>query len=118
MLPPALNFFWQQLLDLLLQMQTAEKQHLQTHLQAAIEVLAGQISPQMKAGEFPAPIAAKMQSYLTECHRLLRLLQTDVMFLQTARSTDTARQRYAVYQQRLESAITFCRAAIDLMDNE
>jgi hypothetical protein len=114
MLPPKQTFFWQQLSHLLSSLESEEKDRLRAKLQEAIEIFEGQILPQHQEDELSPPVAAKMRSYVTESHRLLRLLQMDVMFLQAARNSLTSQQRYDAYQERLNTLIKFCQAAIEV----
>jgi hypothetical protein len=58
------------------------------------------------------PIAGKMRSYLTESHRLLRLLPLDVMFIAAARNPTTAQQRRQAYQDKLNLLLQYCQAVI------
>jgi hypothetical protein len=103
MLPSKQIFFWQQLLTLLSNLPKTETANLKVTLQQAIQDLETALSP---------PTAAKTRSYVTEIHRLLRLLQIDVLFLQASRHAHTSQQRYDTYRERLNNAIAFCQAAI------
>jgi hypothetical protein len=114
MLPSKQTFFWQQLCHLLTELQTMEKYQIQAKLQEAMELFEGEIIPQSQEDELSSPITATMRSYITESHRLLRLLQVDIVFLQAARNSDTSQQRYDLYQQRLNTLIKFCQAAIEV----
>jgi len=53
---------------------------------------------------------SRWQSSQTEIHRTMRLLQTDMMFLQTSRSTDTSQQRLATVRDRVGKLIAFATA--------
>ncbi|MEB3342100.1 heterocyst frequency control protein PatD [Okeania sp.] len=54
------------------------------------------------------PIASKLQSYLTEIHKQLRLLNLDVAFLQTSRNPQTTKKRLANISDRLETLKGYC----------
>lgn len=58
------------------------------------------------------PIAGKMRSYVTESHRLLRLLPVDVMFMAAARNPTTAAQRRQAYRDKLNLLLQYCQAII------
>jgi hypothetical protein len=112
MLPSKQIFFWQQLLTLLSNLPKTETANLKVTLQQAIEIFEGEILPQDLETALSPPTAAKTRSYVTEIHRLLRLLQIDVLFLQASRHAHTSQQRYDTYRERLNNAIAFCQAAI------
>lgn len=46
---------------------------------------------------------------LTEINRSLRLLETDMLLLRSARSSDTSSKRLFNFQQRLEQVIGYCK---------
>jgi hypothetical protein len=52
------------------------------------------------------------QSYLTEIHKQLRLLGTDVTFLQAAKQPTTAQTRQIVAAERLNTLIGYCGALL------
>ncbi|MCW6038753.1 heterocyst frequency control protein PatD [Spirulina subsalsa FACHB-351] len=54
-------------------------------------------------------IAPRQQSLLTEIHRTLRLLQTDVLFLQASRQKATFSQRLVLCRQRIDQLQQFCQ---------
>jgi hypothetical protein len=111
MLPSEQLFFWQQLLSSLTQLERAPLEDITTGLTTAREIFESQILPQ--ASDLPsAPATAKIRSYLTEMHRLFRLLQTDVLLIRSAKSSDTLAQRERAYKQRLTALQEFCQAAI------
>lgn len=53
---------------------------------------------------------SRWQSSQTEIHRTMRLLQTDMMFLQTSRSRNTSQQRLATVRDRVGKLIEFAAA--------
>ena len=46
---------------------------------------------------------------LAEMNRTFRLLETDLLILQVSRSTQSYEQRLAIFQQRLEQGIGYCK---------
>ena len=54
--------------------------------------------------------AYRMRSYLTEIHRLMRLLQMDMMFLQASRNPVTEKQRQSGMSDRIKTLIDYCEA--------
>ncbi|WP_293336132.1 MULTISPECIES: heterocyst frequency control protein PatD [unclassified Microcoleus] len=52
------------------------------------------------------------QSYLTEIHKQLRLLGTDVTFLQVAKQPATASARQTAAAERLNTLIGYCGAVL------
>ncbi|PSO50748.1 MAG: hypothetical protein BRC33_02385 [Cyanobacteria bacterium SW_9_44_58] len=59
---------------------------------------------------------SRWQSSQTEIHRTMRLLQTDMMFLKTSRSTDTSQHRLATVRDRVGKLIEFA-ATLTQHDN-
>jgi len=57
-------------------------------------------------------IAASVQPYQTEISRQFRLLQMDMMYLQTARQAATADQRRQQISDRVEQLIQYCEAVL------
>ncbi|MBE9186617.1 heterocyst frequency control protein PatD [Microcoleus sp. LEGE 07076] len=68
----------------------------------------------MKAnsGELDAPQTPPEQSYLTEIHKQLRLLGTDVTFLQAAKQPATAQARQTAAKERINTLIGYCSALL------
>lgn len=56
--------------------------------------------------DLDAAIASRWLSVRTEVHRNLRLLQTEVTFLQAARQSATASQRLSTIRDRLQQTIS------------
>ncbi|WP_017294787.1 heterocyst frequency control protein PatD [Geminocystis herdmanii] len=61
-------------------------------------------------------IRALFQSWQTETHRYIRLLQTDFLFYQSAKQSSTKLDRISLIQQRLKDAIKLTENY--LMNNE
>ncbi len=52
--------------------------------------------------------ASQAQSYLTEMHKQLRLLDVDIKFLQVSRNSQTTQTRLASIQDRLKALRGYC----------
>jgi hypothetical protein len=127
MLPTEQIFMWQQLFSRLSNLPTDSIPDLKVSLNQAIEFFESQILAQSNLSDGAAapletanasddrledPIAGKMRSYLTESHRLLRLLPLDVMFIAAARNPTTAQQRRQAYQDKLNLLLQYCQAIV------
>ncbi len=64
------------------------------------------------SGELDASETPPEQSYLTEIHKQLRLLGTDVTFLQAAKQPATAQTRQTATASRLNTLIGYCGALL------
>ncbi|MEG4799771.1 heterocyst frequency control protein PatD [Microcoleus sp. ARI1-B5] len=64
------------------------------------------------SGELDASQPPPEQSYLTEIHKQLRLLGTDVTFLQVAKQPATAQTRQTAAAERLNTLIGYCGAVL------
>jgi hypothetical protein len=102
---------WQRLLTILSNLPTDSIPELKVGLRQAIELFEGQILTQ-NIEDSQNPNAGKMRSYLTESHRLLRLLPLDVMFMEVSRHPTTTQERRQAYQDKLELLIRYTEAAI------
>ncbi len=111
MLPNQHIFLWQQLFNRLSNLPAESIPDLKASLSQAIELFESQILTQ-NIDELPDPIAGKMRSYLTESHRLLRLLPMDVMFIAAARTPATAQQRRQAYRDKLNLLLEYCKDII------
>jgi hypothetical protein len=111
MLPIEQILIWQQLFTLLSNLPADSIPDLKVSLNQSIEFFESEILPQ-QIDSLPEPIAGRMRSYLTESHRLLRLLSIDVMFVATARNPITIEQRRQSYQDKLDLLIQYCQAII------
>jgi hypothetical protein len=112
MLPIDQILVWQQLFNLLSNLSTESIPELKISIGKAIELFESQILTQ-SLDDLADPIAAKMRSYLTESHRLLRLLPMDVMFIAAARNPPTYQQRLQAYQAKLDLLLQYCQAVIE-----
>jgi hypothetical protein len=103
---------WQKLVTLLSSLPTDSPRAIEIQLRSAIELFESQILTQ-NFDLLPDPIAAKMRSYVTESHRLLRLLPMDLMFIAAARNPTTIEQRRQAYQSKLDLLLQYCVAAVE-----
>ena len=95
---------WQTLFALLSSLPNDSPSALKIQLHQAIELFESQILDR-DIDDLPDPIAAKMRSYTTESHRLLRILPMDAMFIAAARNQATLEQRRQAYQAKLDLQI-------------
>ncbi|MFW6359988.1 MAG: heterocyst frequency control protein PatD [Chroococcales cyanobacterium] len=72
---------------------------LQQQFQQEIMALTGE--------ELTGELLSQWQSSQTEIHRTMRLLQTDLMFLQTSQNPETSQYRLATVRDRVERLIQF-----------
>jgi len=80
-------------------------------LSALQQLFKQEILP-MPLDELPGEQISSVQSYRTEMHKQMRLLATDVMFLQTARQPTTKQQRRSAIATRVETLIGYCDALL------
>jgi hypothetical protein len=111
MLPTAQILIWQQLSSLLSNLTDDSIPDLKVSLRQVMEFFESELLVQ-DLDELPDPIAGKMRSYLTESHRLLRLLSMDVMLIATARTPATIEQRRQAYQDKLNLLLQYCQAIL------
>ncbi len=112
MLPTEQILMWQQLFTLLSELPTDSIPDLKVSLSRSIEFFESQILLQ-DLDSLPDPIAGKMRSYLTESHRLLRLLPIDLTFIAAARNPTTLQQRRQSYQSKLDLLLEYCQAVTE-----
>lgn len=58
-------------------------------------------------------IVSRLQSYVTEIHKQMRLLEMDFRFLQTSRQTATLQARQTQMRSRLATLIGYCKSLLD-----
>jgi hypothetical protein len=104
---------WQRLLMILSNLPTDSIPDLKVALHQAMKLFEGQILTQ-NIEDIQNPNAGKMRSYLTESHRLLRLLPLDVMFMEVSRNPTTTQQRRQAYQEKLDLLIRYVEAVISI----
>jgi len=76
-------------------------------------IFQDQIAP-LTSDDLDSTNPSRIQPFLTEIHRQMRLLQMDVMFLQASRNSETAQQRQIVISDRLKSLIGYCEALLQV----
>jgi hypothetical protein len=113
MLPSAQILMWQQLYTHLTNLPTESSSELKVSLGETIELFESALLAQ-DLDALPDPIAGKMRSYVTESHRLLRLLPIDAMLMAAARTPTTSQSRRQAYQEKLNLLLQYCQAAIAL----
>jgi hypothetical protein len=62
---------------------------------------------------WPPALAGKMRSYITEIHRLLKLVQRDLVFWHHARQPNTKAQRQTEILGKLSTIVQFSRSMIE-----
>lgn len=101
-------------------------QQILQHLQAALEIANRDlIQNQLRGAQqtfqailnldlalLPTSQAVRLQSYQTEINKQLRLLNTDLLFWQSARQSATQQQRQAQAQDRLTLLLRYCEAIL------
>ena len=103
---------WQKFFNLLSNLPNVTSSEIIPDLRESIELFESEIITQ-NFDDLADPIAAKMRSYITESHRLLRLLPMDLMFITAARNTTTRQARLQAYQVKLDLLCQYCQAVID-----
>jgi hypothetical protein len=111
MLPTDWIFIWQQLSTLLSELPADSPTALKAALNESLTLFESQLLDR-DLSDLPVPIAGRMRSYVTESHRLLRLLLTDAMFIAAARNPTSREQRRQAYRERLNLLLQYCQAAI------
>lgn len=114
MLPPAYRERYQAFLETLQQLQESltedvDPQQLKpifSQLQAQFQGEIMSLTGEALSGE----TLSSWQSSQTEVHRMMRLLQNDMMFLQTSRRLQTSQQRLTTVRDRVGKLIDFADA--------
>lgn len=111
-------YVWQHFQKLVLTMQQALSAELSpTPLQArpqyaAIDTYFQQQIMATADDPLPTAIAGKMRSYITEIHRLLKLIQRDLIFWQSARQPNTKAQRQSEIFTKLDMILQFSNTIV------
>jgi hypothetical protein len=58
-------------------------------------------------------LVSPLQSYLTEIHKQMRLLEMDFRFLQTSRQNTTLQARQTQMRSRIATLIRYCMSLLD-----
>ncbi|MBW4619108.1 MAG: heterocyst frequency control protein PatD [Cyanosarcina radialis HA8281-LM2] len=114
MLPTSPSDYLQQFLRALEQLQARPKESQPQAFSQVQEIFERQVINFNTEGLDPAS-ASKVRSYLTEMHKQMRLLQTDMAFLQSARSDATAQARQTSVRDRLSVLIGYCQTLLTIM---
>ncbi|HEY9630155.1 MAG TPA: heterocyst frequency control protein PatD [Coleofasciculaceae cyanobacterium] len=120
MLPEPYRQLYQNFQRLLYQLQTqlaqGDRSLLQADLAAAQSYFQSQILAinleELEPEGLEAAVAAKTQSFQVEINKQMRLLKTDLMFLQTARLTITQSQRQQQMGDRIVLLLRYCEAVL------
>ncbi|MBE9144097.1 MULTISPECIES: heterocyst frequency control protein PatD [Planktothrix] len=62
--------------------------------------------------DFDPPVESQIQSYLTETHKQMRLLEMDLKFLQASHQSATFRTRLTQIQNRLDLLLSYGEAIL------
>lgn len=65
-------------------------------------------------GDFDPAVESLIQSYLTETHKQMRLLEMDLKFLQAARQSATFNSRLIPFQNRLNTLLSYSEEILKL----
>ncbi len=112
---------WQRFQELVLTMQQAFSAELApTPLQAreqyeAIDTYFQQQIMATSDDPWPVAIAGKMRSYITEIHRLLKLIQRDLIFWQSARRPLPKVQRSDDIRSKLDMVMQFSNSIVEAL---
>lgn len=79
------------------------------NFQAVQEIFQNQLLG-LTTEELETSIIPSWQSIQTEIHRMLRLLGTDILFLQSSKRQETIQQRLDTIRDRTEQLIGYCQA--------
>ncbi len=84
---------------------------LKENFQACQQIFQHQIAS-LTDNDIAPSEASRWQSFQTEVHRLLRLLEMDIMFLQASRQSTTAKARAISLRDRITALIGLCDAIL------
>ncbi|VXD18369.1 conserved hypothetical protein [Planktothrix serta PCC 8927] len=62
----------------------------------------------INSSDFDPPVESIIQSYLTETHKQMRLLEMDLKFLQASHQPSTLNSRLTPIQNRLNTLLSYC----------
>ncbi len=117
MLPPLHHQCYQEFQQALEQLQTIVNSTdlrlpaLQAKYQEVQQLYVSQIVS-LSVDDVAPDYTSRWQSFQTEIHRQMRLLQTDILLLQASRSSATTLSRTSVASDRINSLIQFCQALL------
>ncbi|HEY9747750.1 MAG TPA: heterocyst frequency control protein PatD [Allocoleopsis sp.] len=122
MLPEAHRQIYQEFLRSLEQLQGMATQAkpdpaaLIARFQTVQQFFQGQILGLSWENDPDAHLEQRVQSYQIEMNKQLKLMGTDVMFLQAARQSSTAQQRQVQISDRLNLLIGYCNVLLQEKD--
>jgi len=93
--------------------QELDKTEVQERFQAVKQLFHEKIIT-LNPKELSPEQAAAWQSRQTEIHKHIRLLETDVLMLRTARTSETLQSRVATISDRLNTLMRYCGAMLQL----
>jgi len=68
----------------------------------------------LTADQLDPALVSRWQSFQTEIHKQMRLLEMDVMFLQASRQSATSSVRYASMRSRIKTLLGYCEALLQV----
>jgi mannose/cellobiose epimerase-like protein (N-acyl-D-glucosamine 2-epimerase family) len=92
--------------------QSADRAMLQSAFQATQELFQQQIAP-LDLEALDPKISLKARAIQVEINKQMRLLATDLLFLQAARQPTTASQRQQQIGDRVEMLLRYCVAVME-----
>ncbi|MEQ9669003.1 heterocyst frequency control protein PatD [Coleofasciculus sp. G2-EDA-02] len=95
------------------QSQELDKTEIQERFQAVKQLFQGRIIT-LSPDEVNEEQVSAWQSRQTEIHRQMRLLETDILMLRTARHSATVQSRVAIIRDRLNTLIQYCGVMLQL----
>ncbi|MEQ8537452.1 MAG: heterocyst frequency control protein PatD [Coleofasciculus sp. D1-CHI-01] len=95
------------------QSQELDQTEIQERFQAVKQLFQGRIIT-LNPDEVHQEQVSIWQSRQTEIHRHIRLLETDMLMLRTARHSATVQSRVAIIRDRLNTLIQYCSAMLQL----
>jgi hypothetical protein len=115
--PQAYNAFQRSLQQLQQAAETVDRPQLQAAFQTAQQIFQQQIIPleaiSLETEAIVPTTAVRIRSIQVEINKQLRLLATDLLFLQAARLSATASQRQQQICDRIELLLRYCEAVIE-----
>ncbi|MBD3880291.1 heterocyst frequency control protein PatD [Phormidium tenue FACHB-886] len=108
----AYNAFWRSLQSLQQSVEPADRAALQSAFRAAQQIFQQQIIP-LDTDPIESHDSPKLHSIQVEINKQMRLLATDLLFLQAARLSATASQRQQQISDRVEMLLRYCEAVLE-----
>jgi hypothetical protein len=114
MLPTSPSDYLQEFLQALEKLQSQPKE-LQPEAFSQVREIYSREIINLSTEELDTASASKVRSYLTEIHKQMRLLQTDMAFLLSARADATIQSRQTCVGDRLSVLIGYCQTLLTIM---